>query len=72
MDTGISEESIGTGVVGGGFEEEVELIKEKEQREPGEFQGVPGWGRASLNGSESEGDKIGELCLDQPGRVLKT
>lgn len=55
MDTGISEGSIGTGVVGDGFEEEVELVKERQQRELGEFQGVSGWGRASLNGSESEG-----------------
>lgn len=59
-------------MVEGGFEEEVQLIKEKQQREAGEFQGAPGWGRASKRSRVRGGIKSGSFVWTSPGRVLKT
>ena len=72
-DISISEKLAGTGAIGDGFEEEVDLVKEKQQRLPRTLGhlSLPGWGRVSLNDSESEGDKIGEPCWAQPQGVLK-
>ena len=60
-------------MIGGGFEKEIGLVKEKQQRKPQDFKhvSVPGVGRVSLNDQELEGDKIGEVRLAQPCRVLK-
>lgn len=47
MDTGISEKSVWTGVIGDGCEKEVGLIKEQQQGGPQDFNhvSVPGVGK---------------------------
>lgn len=58
-------------MVEGGFEEEVQLIKEKQQREAGEFPGCPRVGESKQTVQSQRGDKIGKLCLDQPRAGLE-
>lgn len=71
MDPGISEKSVWTGVIGDGFEEEVGLIKEQQQRGPQDFNhvSVPGVGKCEPKWSGVKGHNSAEVCLVQDWRV---